>query len=141
MTQRPIKFRAYDIKEKKWLLGYDTGSLGGFNLFGECMLLGEWSKVIDDYVFERGTHKHGDLKVMQFTGLEDKNGREIYEGDIVEHLEKMFGGDGKKERFEVKFIEGAFVTNSGSLSIVTSSSLFMATVIGNVYENPELLKP
>ena len=63
--------------------------------------------------------------LMQFTGLKDKNGKEIYEGDIVRQ-------DYDNALCEVKFISGCF-------SPFKHDGQFV--VIGNIYENPELLKP
>jgi len=80
---RKIKFRAYDNKKKKWLLGYELENLGGFSLFGECMLLGEWSGILDTFLMSRKNYKPDDLKVMQFTGLKDSKNRDVYEGDYV----------------------------------------------------------
>jgi len=71
---------------------------------------------------------------MQYTGLKDKNGKEIYEGDIV-----------KIEGFinhVVGFEDGAFRwMNVGPyLPIAERISERECEVIGNIYENPELLK-
>ena len=64
-------------------------------------------------------------EVMQFTGLKDKNGKEIYEGDIVKNIDRVF---------EVTFKDGYF-------SIIhNKKGLLYCEVIGNKYENSELLK-
>lgn len=81
----------------------------------------------------------------QFTGLKDKNGVLIYEGDIIEAREAMFGeGANLKNKNVVKFEDGAFKVATVNLFIVTenvpSGLSFDAEVIGNIYENPELLK-
>lgn len=70
----------------------------------------------------------------QFTGLHDKNGREIYEGDIVVVVSQYWGQLGN--RYEVKFRKGAFTTKYDLLSEISPST----SVIGNIHENPELLE-
>jgi YopX protein len=74
-----------------------------------------------------------DTLVMQFTGITDKNGVDVYEGDIMQH----------ENPFDVPFVVNwdenslGFVFNYGSTSYVVNDTSF--TVIGNIYENPELL--
>ena len=99
---RQIKFRAWDGEEmlKDWLVLKDTG--GG--VFPVTL-----------------TRKAG--VVMQFTGLKDKNGKDVYEADII----KRFEEDDKPELV----IWGDFNCRAWNDKDIE--------VIGNIYENPELL--
>ena len=70
--------------------------------------------------------------VMQFTGLKDKNGKEIYEGDVVK------GGWDCEDGRLVEFVEGGFepfAKNNGQQGQDSDD----IEIIGNIYENPELL--
>ena len=69
-----------------------------------------------------------DFLLMQYTGLLDKNGKEIYEGDILE----FYDGDRKDE---VVFEQGFFRYKDDCTPIFQVE----CEVIGNIYENPELL--
>ena len=71
--------------------------------------------------------------LMQFTGLKDKNGKEIYEGDIIiNKFNNIYGGEIHKE--VVKYNNGYHFQNGGA---TTSNQTI--EIIGNIYENPELI--
>ena len=75
--------------------------------------------------------------IGQYTGLHDKNGKEIYEGDIVEITRPCI-----LERGEVKFINGCFAIKSKDTLLMLYQceiNNFKLKVIGNIYDNPELL--
>jgi uncharacterized phage protein (TIGR01671 family) len=84
-----------------------------------------------------------DLEVMQFTGLRDKNGKEIYEGDIL----RVGVIENIKQNREVVWENGAFFTLVPEDKKLTSRDHLVAyysieemEVIGNICENPEFLK-
>ncbi len=88
-------------------------------------------------------HSGNEIKIinncilMQYTGLNDNNGKEIYEGDIIHHGQEETSG----EYNEVIFQNGLFGMRwqqSSLWHILNDSHSF--EVIGNIYENPELIK-
>ena len=112
--QREIKFRAWDKTNSKMVsMEYLECHRAGFRLFTE------------DYAH--------DFSLMQFTGLTDKNGREIYEGDIVRwhYMEEGVA--------VVKYSDHyASWEPFNQLRFEVVGDTF--EVIGNVYEHPERLK-
>lgn len=82
--------------------------------------------------------------IGQFTGLYDKNGKEIYEGDIVKHFNH------NEIIREIIFMKGSFGYWTGKEFISYASNYHFEwndfyksekiEIIGNIYENPELLK-
>jgi uncharacterized phage protein (TIGR01671 family) len=134
---REIKFRAWD-KEKKvlmpvklmdwseWWVSCNPIGINGPLTYGER----------NSFKNEK-TDRH---ILMQFTGLKDKNGREIYEGDFV----KGHWWDRGKSHRHIGIVQYGMASFSvvGVKQYLGMSDLLNPTyeVIGNIYENPELLE-
>lgn len=83
------------------------------------------------------------IELMQFTGVKDKNGKEIYEGDIVKH-KYMCDGIFYTEAviYDKNYASFGLKANSGTIFYfveLNDDALSSLEVIGNIYENPELL--
>ncbi len=76
------------------------------------------------------------LKFNQFTGLKDKNEKNIFEGDILKFSGHVFTRE--TEIKEVKFTDGCFGVGFLPLFNLYQNNM---EVIGNIYQNPELLSP
>lgn len=118
MKNRVIKFRVWDIHTGNWAENEALQEIDGINL--STINLG-WFRA-DNFI------------IQQFTGLLDKNGREIYEGDIIEIVGSAIIHNNQKI-FEVTFNNGRFEPYC-----YLQKSCAETKVIGNIFENPELLK-
>jgi len=118
--QRELKFRAWDKKNKMWCGEHLAITIDGKKMY--------WSDSGEEVNKEKL-----DIVLMAYTGLQDKNGKEIYEGDIVE--------DPKLGKAEIRFLNASFVVWAKGTQhwVLGQKRAFNSKVIGNIYENPELL--
>lgn len=122
---REIKFRAWNNANNEWLDKEDAECLT-MHLDGRYEIDMGWVKVFPDLIIE------------QYTGLKDKNGKEIYEGDIVKIPDWQVKPKYEKVRF-AKLSCGFEPFVCGCFECIAPDGEEVE-VIGNIHENPELLE-
>ena len=142
---REIKFRGQRIDNGKWVYGY---------LFYDFDCTDKYAPFINwkdnRYLGGIGEEEIEEEGIGQYTGLKDKNGKEIYEGDIVlyEDWEMAYEGGGNDSFINKGVIE--YVNENCCFNVTERQTIELEDVlyegnetlevIGNIYENPELLK-
>ena len=117
---REIKFRAFDA---------DLNTMLFADIYEMQDIQGEWTKW--DLPIDSPSNSGVPFDIMQFTGLQDKNGVDIYEGDILkENYLNLIG----KVFYHQSYCQFKF--NCGITNSVINSDV---EVIGNIHENPELI--
>ena len=134
---RKIKYRAWDDINR---IMYYNIMVGGFDDTVSLVFIDdEWKNL------------SGEEILMQYTGLIDRNGKEIYEGDLLQRVQEVgylwkvkFGEwcDGSKSSIGFYLERHPMITwnDSKYLDIDIKKAIKSLKVIGNIYENPELLK-
>lgn len=146
---RDLKFRLWSKRTNRYITtcivdGVEYNEISAFDLFG----------LRSDAQFQ------SDVIIEQYTGLKDKNGKEIYEGDIVASITKSIEGvkpsfcsylkgvvkyceedtryyiDGSCERSDREILEKVDLTDVDNFV----GNYYELEVIGNIHENPELVR-
>ena len=112
---REIKFRAWDKKEEKMIFNFQNRA--EFSVVTVLGVIGDSQQIL-----------------MQYTGLKDNNDKEIYEGDMVLFNKGLEGGFVKTIKWDFQALHNL------KTQINYYSQDCTAEVIGNIYENPELVK-
>ena len=145
--KREIKFRAWDNLENRW---YEPTFEGYRGKIEEIMLsprgrltMRTMTELIDESMFPNR------FELMQYTGLKDKNGRSIYEGDILKvtseggesyaAIVKWFGDEGYPA-FDLAGIPAAWCYESNALATIFQEGVETCEVIGNIFEDKQLLE-
>ncbi|MDD4111229.1 MAG: YopX family protein [Clostridia bacterium] len=121
---REILFKAKRIDNGEWVEGY----------------------VVDDflaltdrmYIVEKGktTYQINAKTLSQYTGLKDKNGKMIFENDILDYWE--IGIENIKQRLKVFFENGQFVVAHYAINLLNSRNM-SSEIIGNIFDNKNLI--
>jgi len=127
---REIKFRAWDKNKKKMIEMEGLASDWGFCIFYQ-----------HEYDYS--------LEVMQYTGLKDSNGKEIYEGDLMMWVSQDTDDSIMQSLYEIVFKDGAFMAKhcGGRSPLHEDLRTFLVVgdyelleVVGNIFEDKELLE-
>lgn len=146
---KEIKFRGKSEETNEWVYGQLL------YLDNQPFIVGELVEANSEYTNLEWWQPVYPNSVGQFTGLHDKNGEEIYEGDIIEYTfdneDSLFISEeskriGLKKRIDKvywqewrsSFAVGCELVNTDLFRYVRGGN--RVTIIGNIYENPELIK-
>lgn len=128
---RPIKFRAWDTLKERMVEVCGIDFSNGLPSVIHTKALSPVIETTNRYI------------LMQFTGLLDKNGKEIYEGDVVRFVDAVVQVVFAQDKL---YLTGGKYYTTGWYALKTDNTLMFplegggGEIIGNIYENSELLK-
>ena len=137
---RDIKFRAWDEMQKvmhnnfQFIKSGDDGN--------DWILFTSDKQPIFNYDgWSKNPYFSQQLKVMQYTGLKDKNGKEVYEGDILKGNHSKFSRKPPVDNDIVIWRGNGWKRKSynGEMEVYPDIDVRSMEVIGNIHENPELV--
>lgn len=125
MGIREITFRGKRKSDGQWVEGD----------LSRCVVVGETHICRVEDNLSTTAHRVAPETVCQYTGLDDKNGRKIFEGDIL-----SFSAYGENYKGDIRLIKGNFTIWCGKCAPFLDDALekHSAIVIGNIFDNPEL---
>lgn len=126
---REHKYRAFDKVTNKMIAT-------GFHVIGEVTMFNMIDAYLQEHTLGMPTLlRLNEVVLMQYTGKQDKSGNDIYEGDIIEFDANEWGGGGNN-KFIVEWDNDNSCWSFGGGLV---SDMEYRTIIGNIYDNPELL--
>lgn len=141
---REIIFRGKRIDNGEWVEGYlfddGKGPVGSHRFFvGDIVVNNNTDSTSDEYSVEIAFEEVDKATIGQYTGIQDKNGKRVFEADIITVPWSQY-------RWIVKFCDGQFLgvsekklrSNEFSADIIVGCSNGVE-VIGNIHDNPDLL--
>lgn len=141
---RQIKFREWDPdREKMYGKGHGMSYSDRLESDNATMFVFDHEESDDNREEEKDVNGTPFRRLMQYTGLHDKNGREVYEDDIVKNeygdvVVVHYGKQDHEEDYGDRFVYQGWNIQIGSG--YPDAVMIEYTVIGNIYENPELME-
>lgn len=125
--KREIKFRVWDLQNSNWATNSVARESMGLE-FG-----------VNDYFDNIAGEKSIRFDFQQFTGLTDKNGKDIYEGDILKDKWNYIN-DTVIIKYKANGFVGENINKKSNFLDLENKNYLQFEIIGNIHENPELLK-
>lgn len=135
--QREVKFRGKRVDNGEWV-------------YGSLLISEPQEKSLEPLHYficplDKGYHRVIPETIGQYTGLHDKNGKEVYEGDIIQFNDGIVINKSNTHKSAVKWVDelGGFYIHADCIGYYqvnpSQCKMYHFEVIGNVFEDPELI--